>query len=153
MNDLQKNQKELSLTIDYQKRHRTLKQNDLMWALLTEWAFFLNGGRKGGVKEEDLYIQMLHEYGQSKFLLVREDAVESLKNDYKDTVVINRGIKYKGELWAEVKCIIGSSNDVYDTKNMANLIDGILDKMTEAGIETADKRALEDEWRSYYGNQ
>lgn len=153
MNDLQKNGKELSLTVDYQKKHRTLNQNALMWALLTEWAYFLNGGRKGGITEEDLYIQVLHKYGQVKFILIKEEAVESLKNDYKDIVVINKGLKYKGELYAEVKCIIGSSNEVYDTKRMAELIDGILDDMTEAGIESANKRAMEEEWREYYGNK
>lgn len=149
MNDLQKNEKELSITIDYQKRHRTLDQNALMWALLTEFAYHQNGGRRGGITEEELYIQMLHKYGQVKFLLIKEEAVESLKNDYKDIVVINKGLKYQGSLYAEVKCIIGSSNEVYDTKRMAELIDGILDEMAKAGIETANKRDLEEQWRNY----
>lgn len=68
--------------------------------------------------------------------------------DYKDVVIINKGIKYKGKLWAEVKCIIGSSNEIYDTKRMADLIDGILDDMAEAGVTSATKFALEEEWRT-----
>ena len=151
MNDLKDNNKELSVTVDYYKRHRTLDQNALMWALLTEFAYHLNGGRKGGITEEDLYIQMLQKYGQVKFILIKEEAVESLRNDFKDIVVINKGLKYKGESYAEVKCIIGSSNEIYDTKRMAELIDGILDEMAEAGVETANKRDLEEQWRVYNG--
>jgi len=153
MNDLKGNNKDLSITVDYNRRHRTLDQNALMWALLTEYAYHLNGGRKGGITEEELYIKMLHKYGQVKFILIKEEAVESLRNDYKDIVVINKGLKYKGELYAEVKCIIGSSNEVYDTKRMAELIDGILDTMAEEGIETANKRDLEEQWRAYNGGR
>lgn len=148
MNSLQKNDKELAITVDYKTRKRTLDQNNLMWALLTEYALHLNGGRKGSITEEDLYIQSLHKYGQCKFLMVQEDAVEALIHDYKDIVIINKGIKYKGKLWAEVKCIIGSSNEIYDTKRMADLIDGILDDMAEAGVTSATKFALEEEWRT-----
>ena len=70
MNDLQKNEKELSITIDYQKRHRTLDQNALMWALLTEFAYHQNGGRRGGITEEELYIQMLHKSFLKHYILL-----------------------------------------------------------------------------------
>lgn len=148
----QENKKTLEIKIDYERKQRTLDQNALMWALLTEYATFLNGGRRAEITEEQLYIKALHKHGLAKFLLVEESIVETLKNQYRDTIVIDRGIKYKGKIWAEVKCIVGTSNEEYNTKTFANLIDGILDDMERDGVDTQNMRALEEEWRSYYAN-
>lgn len=46
------NKKTLEIKLDYFKKHRSLDQNALMWALLTEYAYFLNGGRRDSVTEE-----------------------------------------------------------------------------------------------------
>ena len=35
---------------------------------------------------------------------------------------------------------------------MGNLIDGVLDEMEKAEVNTPTMRALEEEWRSYYEN-
>lgn len=146
MNCLQCNEKTLTLTVDYETKHRTLDQNALMWALLTEYAYGLNGGRKGGITEEELYYKALEKYGIATFLFVREDAVEQLKLSYKFVQVIDKG-QIKGKTYAYCKCTIGSS--VYSTKQMADLIDGILDDMADAEINTANKQELENEWRAY----
>lgn len=146
MNSLRDNKKDLSITIDFNVKKRTLDQNALLWALLTEYAYQLNGGRKGGITEEEIYYKALTKYGIAVFLFVKEEAVEQLQMSYKDVQVIDKG-KIKGKVYAYCKCIIGSSS--YDTKQMGNLIEGILDDMEEAGINTPDKVALEEEWRAY----
>lgn len=146
---LQSNDKVLEIKLDYLKKARTLDQNALLWGLLSEYAQFLNGGRRGGGTEEELYYKFLEKHGVAQFLLVEEVALETLKQAYRGVIVIDRVI-YQGKRYCQCKCILGSSK--YDTKQMGNLIDGVLDEMEKAEVNTPTMRALEEEWRSYYEN-
>ena len=145
--ELKENKKMLSISIDFATKKRTLDQNALMWALLNEWAKEINGGRRIAKTSEDLYYEMLNKYGSDTMLFVKEEALDALKRVYKDVIVLNKHINKKQEVWCDCRCVIGSS--LYTTEEMSNLIDGILDEMSEAEIETQNKRYLESEWRSY----
>lgn len=141
------NKKTLEIKLDYFKKHRSLDQNALMWALLTEYAYFLNGGRRDSVTEEDLYYTLLQKHGVAQFLAVLPEAVETLKQAYRGVMVIDK-FKYQNKLFYQCKCILGSSN--YTTSQMVDLIEGLLDDMEQAGVNSTNMRALEEDWRSYY---
>ena len=143
--NFRQNNKLLELKLDYFTKHRSLDQNALLWALLGEYAQFLNGGRKAEITEEDLYYKLLEKHGVAIFLRVREDAFETLKQVYKKVQVIDRNV-IKGIACVTCKCWIGSSN--YDTKQMTDLIDGLLDEMEQAGVRTETVHQLEEEYRN-----
>lgn len=149
MKMIQDNKKVLELKLDFYKKHRSLDQNALMWALLTEYALFLNGGRKGSISEEELYYKLLSKHGVAQFLAVEPEAVETLKQAYKDVTVLDK-VYIKNKLFIQCKCILGSSN--YNTSQMTDLIEGLLDDMAEAGVDSSNVRSLEEDWRSYYAN-
>ena len=143
------NKKTLEIKLDFFKKHRSLDQNALMWALLSEYALFLNGGRRGSTTEEELYYKLLQKHGVCQVLLVIPEAVETLKQAYRGVTVIDKVVVNK-QTHYQCKCILGSSN--YSTNQMTDLIEGLLDDMEEAGVNTQNMRALEEDWRSYYAN-
>lgn len=147
MNAVQQNKKTLQISVDYVTKERTLNQNRLMWGLLQEFAFHQNGGRKGGGNEEELYYKALAKHGISQFLMVEDCALETLQQAYKHVTKIDK-FTSNGKVYWQCKCLLGSSR--YTTAQMADLIDGILDDMAEAGINSPTMNALEEEWRSYY---
>ncbi len=145
-NAMKLNKKELEIKIDYFKKARSIKQNALMWDLLDEFAKFLNAGRTGGITPETLYARALKKYGVAEFAFIKEAALEDFKEAFKDVLVIDKEI-IKGEPYFHCKCYLGSST--YNTVQMKNLIDGILDEMAMAGCETPEKIDLEREWKSH----
>ena len=135
----------LQLKIDKVKKSRTLDQNALMWALLTEYANGLNANRTGGETPEGLYYKVLEKYGIAVFLDAVTDAEEILNKNFRVVKKIDV-CEVGGVEFTKFKCYFGSST--YDTKQMGNLIDGILDELTQAGISTAETRYLEEEYRN-----
>lgn len=146
----QANKKTIELKIDFYKKRRSLDQNALMWALLTEYAKFLNGGRKGSVSEEELYHKLLEKHGVAQFLAVMPEAIEPLKQVYKSVTIIDK-FNYQGKTYCQCKCLLGSSN--YTTSQMTDLIEGLLDDMETAGVNTTNAHSLAEEWRSHYATQ
>ena len=149
MKGAQNNKKQLEIKVDYYKKSRTLDQNALLWALLTEFALFQNGGRRGSKTEEELYFELLSKHGVAVFVLVAPEALDALKQAYKQVSIIDK-FKKDNKLYYQCKCILGSSN--YTTSQMTDLIEGLLDDMAKAGVDSSNMRSLEEDWRSYYAN-
>ena len=97
----------LILSVDLERKSRTLPQNRMMWALLTIMADHYNGGRTGGITPEDCYTEMLEQYGAVfDYLEVPVGAVPILRRSYRLVHVVelldgNR---------CTVKCSQGSSS-------------------------------------------
>lgn len=131
---LKDNEKTLQLYVDFEKKQRTLSQNDLLWGLLTEYARILNGGRKKtDLTAESLYLKAINDYGKDTLVSVKEGAERALKRVYKRVFIIDK-FQLNGEIWLKCRCVIGSSN--YDTKEMSDLIEGLLDEMSKNGISS-----------------
>ncbi len=135
----------LTVTVDKYKNKRSLDQNALMWALLTEYADGLNAGRKGDITPEELYYQALSKYGVAEYLLAVEEAEEMLKKTFRIVQKVDKRT-VKGKTLTMFKCYYGSST--YDTKQMTDLIDGILDELAQAEIETPQTQYLKGEWHN-----
>ena len=117
---------------------RSQSANNYAWALINEIANVLRKSK------EAVYLQMLKDYGQSEFVSVRSD------------INVNGYFKYfeeygtghvEGKEFTHYKVWKGSSE--YDSREMAILIDGIIQEAQNLGIETitpAEKERLIQEW-------
>jgi hypothetical protein len=114
------------------RQKRSLNANAYAWALINEMANRLR------TSKDEVYQEMLKRYGQSKVISVLSD------------IDISRFVKYyeeigkghvEGKEFTHYRCFIGSSE--YDSREMAILIDGIVDEAQELGIDTLPTTAVE----------
>ena len=150
--EFKSNKKDLILDLDYESKKRTLQQNALLWAMLTEEAKYLNGGRKDNVQcsAESLYYDAINKYGKDTFLAIKEGCEKELKKVYRRVFTLNK-YTLNGEIWINCRCVIGSSK--YTSKEMTDLIDGVLDDCAEIGIDTLEMRCLKEEWNGLRTNK
>jgi hypothetical protein len=111
---------------------RSLNANAFCWHLCNEMANVLR------TSKDEVYQEMLKRYGQSKVISVLSE------------IDISRFVKYyeeigkghvEGKEFTHYRCFIGSSE--YDSREMAILIDGIVDEAQELGIDTLPTTAVE----------
>lgn len=114
------------------RQKRSLNANAYAWVLINEMANVLR------TSKDEVYQEMLKRYGQSKVISVLSD------------IDISRFVKYyeeigkghvEGKEFTHYRCFIGSSE--YDSREMAILIDGIVDEAKELGIDTLPTTAVE----------
>lgn len=115
----------LSIEIDKYREKRSLNANSYAWALLTEI------GNVMRLSKEDVYLQMLKEYGQSEMISVKAH------------IPIGEYIKYyeeagestlNGTLFKHYKVFKGSSE--FDKREMAIFLDGVVQEAKNLGLDT-----------------
>lgn len=117
--------KEKLFEIKEYKEKRSLSQNAYSWKLITELA---NQLRKS---KEEVYMQMLKDYGQSTLIVVANEINIHGYFKYYEKV---KEFKNSNRLYTEYKIYKGSSE--YDSKEMSIFIDGIVQECKQLGIET-----------------
>lgn len=125
-----KTEKLYRVEIEEIKDKRSLRQNRYMWALLKEIAQEVNGD----YNSESIYCMCIEIANIKSFDFVCcEDAIKSLQSKFRVVKPFNRfekdGIKY-------VECRVYRGSSDMDTKEMALLIDTILDLATKVGLDT-----------------
>ena len=114
------------------RQKRSLNANAYAWVLINEMANRLR------TSKDEVYLEMLKRYGQSRVISVLSE------------IDISRFVKYyeeigkghvEGKEFTHYRCFIGSSE--YDSREMAILIDGIVDEAKELGIDTLPTTAVE----------
>ena len=124
--------------IDKHREKRSLNANAYLWKLVTEIGNVLNKSK------EEVYLQMLIDYGQSKMVsILSEIDVKGYFKYYKlaGTSILN------GKEFNHYKIYKGSSE--YDTKEMSILLNGVVQEAKNLGIKTKDDIELErllEEW-------
>lgn len=114
------------------KEKRSLNSNSYCWALIGEIANVLRASK------EEIYLQMLEDYGQS--LLIPVTVGEKPDGYFKYyKYVTTSEINGKEADWYKV--FKGSSE--YDSREMAVLIDGIVSEAKEMNIETLPPHEVE----------
>lgn len=132
----------LLITVDRERKKRTLPQNRMMWALLTIMAEHYNGGRTGGITPEDCYTEMLEKYGAAfDYLQVPVAAVPILRSAYRLVQVV----ELLDDNRCTVKCSQGSSS--FTTAQMSQMIDGIFDRLAEMGVNDPMVTAYWQQWQ------
>ena len=133
----------LTVTVEPERKGRSVQQNRMMWALLTIMADAYNAGHTGGVTPEDCYLEMLEKYGAKvDFLEVPGGALDILRGCYRVVHVV----EILDNNRCTVKCTQGSST--FDTHEMKQLIDGIFDRLAEMGVNDPLVTAYWQEWRA-----
>lgn len=124
--------------IDKHREKRSLNANAYLWKLVTEIGNILNKSK------EEVYLQMLIDYGQSEMIsILSEIDVKGYFKYYKlaGTSILN------GKEFNHYKIYKGSSE--YDTKEMSILLNGVVQEAKNLGIKTKDDIELErlvEEW-------
>lgn len=114
------------------KPKRSLSQNAYAWKLINEL------GNKLGMSKEDLYKQMLEDYGQSIIVsLLDEINPEHYFKYYKQ---IGKG-KTNGKGFNHYRVYKGSSE--FNTLEMKYFLDGIIQECENVGIPTLTQEQIE----------
>lgn len=113
------------------KEKRSLDSNSYAWVLITKIA---NELRKS---KEEVYLDMLKDYGQSEYISVQADV--DVKGYLKYYEVFGES-SVKGKSFKHYKVYKGSSE--FDSKEMSIFIDGIIQDCQSIGIETMTPQEL-----------
>ena len=123
------------------KQKRSLNSNAYAWKLITELGNVLRKSK------EEVYLQMLKDYGQSEIISMLSSI--SPEGYFKYYEEIGKGI-VNGKEFIHYKIFKGSSE--FNSKEMSIFIDGIVQDCKEVGIQTLDDKDIEELIRREYGN-
>ena len=130
-NDTKSNPKTYEVKIEPQKKKRSLDANAYAWVLMGAIA------ERIGVSNIDVYREAIRKMNVYEIIPVREDALERWVQIWeghgKGWICESLG-KSKLPGYVNTQCYYGSS--VYDSAQMARLIDYIVDEAKELNIET-----------------
>ena len=108
---------------------RSLRQNDLMWALLTLLAEQLSGHPPSAEEVQHTYRDMLVQYGNNvDYLIVPQKALDTIRRAYRVVQVIEY---YPGGS-VQVAAIAGSST--FTKEQMRDFIDRLFDRLVSEGV-------------------
>lgn len=128
----------LTLKATKYRKKRSLDANALLWKCLGDIAQALR------IDKWQVYLMMLKRYGKFTHIVVKENAVEAVKKQWRECEIVGE-ITVNGQKAVQMLCYFGSST--LDTKEFSVLLDGVISEMKEMGLETpvSDdmKRALE----------
>ena len=128
----------LTLKATKYRKKRSLDANALLWKCLGDIAQSLR------IDKWQVYLMMLKRYGKFTHIVVKENAVEAVKKQWRECEVVGE-ITVNGQKAVQMLCYFGSST--LDTKEFSVLLDGVISEMKEMGLETPVsedmKRALE----------
>ena len=114
------------------KHHRTLSQNAYVWKLINEIANKVNKSK------EEVYLQMLKDYGQSEIVSMLSSI--NPNGYFKYFVSIGTGI-VNGKEFTHYKIFKGSSE--FTTLEMKYLLDGVIQEAENLGIPTLTDEQIE----------
>jgi hypothetical protein len=129
-----KNCKKLRIKAVQYREKRSLDANAYMWVLLQKMAEVLR------TDKWSLYLQILKRYGQFTYIVVKPNAVDGVKKQWRECEEVGE-IDINGTKAVQMLCYYGSST--YDTKEMSVLIDGVVSECKELDIETLPPDELE----------
>ena len=113
---------------------RTLKANAYLWALITEIG---NAIRQS---KEEVYFDMLKDYGQGGAVSVQEKFVPNFERTYKYREYLGE-TELNGKTFKHYRFWVGSSE--YNRDEFAILLDGVIEEAKNLGIETKTNEEIE----------
>lgn len=131
--------KAYDVQVKLHREKRSLEANAYAWVLINEMANVLLRGK------DDLYVEMLKEYGQTSYIAVRTDVPISGYIKYFD---LDEYVELDGVEYASYKVYKGSSE--FDTREMSIFLDGIIERAQELGIDTRtpdEVARIKSQWR------
>ena len=117
----------LSIKVTKHREKRSLDANGLLWKCIGDIAGALRADKW------QVYLTMLKRYGKFTYIVVKEKAVEAVKNQWRECEVIGE-VTVNGQKAVQMLCYFGSST--LDSKEFSVLLDGVISEMKEMGLET-----------------
>ena len=124
------------------KEKRSLNSNAYAWKLITELGNVLKKSK------EEVYLQMLKDYGQSEIVSMLSSISPSGYFKYYEE--FGKGT-IKDKEFTHYKIYKGSSE--FDSREMSIFIDGIVQECKSVGIQTLDDLEINELIRREYGNK
>lgn len=114
------------------RKKRSLNSNSYLWKLINEIANVMR------MSKEEVYLQMLKDYGQSEVISL----LSSINVDgyFKYYEVIGESM-LNGKEFKHIRIFKGSSE--YDTREMSILLQGVVEEAKALGIETMTRDEIE----------
>lgn len=133
-------EKEYTVTIKQRRKKRSLDANAYMWVLLDKLAVKLK------TSSDDLYKFFVRYYGKRDEIQLMEEATKTFTDDWS-----NRGTGWFVDDIGPSRTTPGARSlrifygtSVYDTKEMARLIDEVVEECKAQGIETMSKKEIDN---------
>lgn len=130
--------KEYTLSLEKKRRKRSLDANSYLWVLCTRL------GEALGLSKEEVYRNHIKEAGKCDFVAVADRAEEALVSGWEAHGIgwfVEKVDSCKLEGCSKLCLYYGSST--YDTKEMARLIDNVVQDCLAVGVETLPPAELE----------
>ncbi len=124
---------DLDISFTKHRNRRSLDANALLWACLGEIAKALNTDNWGG------YLYMLEGYGKYTYILVKPEAVEAVRDQWRETKIVG-DTTLDGVPMKQVLCFFGSST--YNSEEFSRLLDGVIGEMKEMHLETPSSEEM-----------
>ncbi len=126
-----RDKEKLSIEVKAYRAHRSLNANSYAWKLIGDIADVLRANK------EDIYVKMLHRYGQSELISVLSHIpVSGYLKYYKEVGEST----LNGKDFKHYRVYKGSSE--FDAREMSILIDGIVSEAKDLGIQTETPNQL-----------
>ena len=122
--------KDKKIRLELKLEKRSLDANAALWKMLSLMADALH------TTKDELYIEMLARYGKFTHIVVKPEAVEKIKKEWKTIRELGE-IEINGKKGIQMQCYYGSSK--YNSKEFAVLLDGVIQDAKEIGIEFISK--------------
>lgn len=131
MVDEMKELEKLSIEVKPYRRRRSLDANAYCWVLIDKLA------EKVGASKEDVYKQYItHIGGNSEIVCVRDHAVDRLCDGWRRNGIGWQTETFDSKLDGCTNVILYYGSSVYDSGQMARLLDLIIQDCRELGIQT-----------------
>ena len=123
----------VSFTAKKWRAKRSLDANGLLWKCLGEIAAALHADKW------DIYLKMLKRYGVYTYVIVKPNAVEAMKRQWRECEVVGES-NINGTEAVQMLCYFGSST--YDSKEFSTLLEGVISEMKEIGIPVPPSKEM-----------
>jgi hypothetical protein len=134
------NKKLLAIECKEYRKKRSLDANGMLWAICTQIANAIKSSK------DEVYLTMLERYGVFTHVIVKPEAVERIKQEWRTCRVLGE-VTVNGKTGIQIQCYYGSH--LYDSKEFSVLLEGVISEAREMGIEVIseqDKQLLIQEW-------
>lgn len=119
------NEKPYTVNIEPPKKKRSKDANSALWEMLTKMAEVLH------TTKDELYLEVLDRYGVSTFIVVKPNAVDKVKQEWKTVRELGE-VTINGKTGIQLQCFFGSST--YNSKEFSVLLDGVIQEAKEIDV-------------------
>ena len=140
--------KKLSVEVKPHRNKRSLDANDYCWVLCDKIAQVI------GSTKEEVYRKVIRDVGVFEFIVIHPEATETFIDDWS-----SKGIGWFAEVDDPItinqiefnKVVIYKGSSRYDTKEMARLIDELVNQAKELDIETRPQEEVNSLLKNWEG--